>query len=489
LFFLYLSAQILIGSILHVPGTYPTIQTAINASIPGDTVLVAVGTYSENIRFLGKAITVISEDGSEETIIDGSNPSHPDSASVMSFIDGEESDSILEGFTVTGGTGTKSGDNRMGGGILIIGSSPTISMNFVTGNSVASIQNSYGGGILCTASSNPEINGNTITGNTAFSTDGNGYGGGICYTYESSPEITCNIILQNTSELGGGVYGKHTSQAVILNNVICQNEAFLGGGITCNPGSEPVIRNNVVCDNTAYLEGGGIRARVSTVTVSNCIIRGNSAPQGCQIWVGDATSPPAYLFIEYTNVEYGQDSVWVGSGSSLEWGEGNTDENPLFETGSLSGYQLSEGSPCIDSGNPDALYNDPEDPLNPGYALWPALETITNDMGAYGGDGAGYWTGIDEEDLPSAGNGFSLLISPNPMSGCAVASFVLLESGWIAVEIFDISGRQVIEQDEQFLLSGLHTVALDTSSFPGGIYFLRIRASERASASSFIVIR
>ena len=34
---------------------------------------------------------------------------------------------------------------------------------------------------------------------------------------------------------------------------------------------------------------------------------------------------------------------------------------------------------------------DPEDPNNPGSALWPALGGLRNDMGAYGGPGAVNW--------------------------------------------------------------------------------------------------
>ena len=40
--------------ILRVPGEFPTIQGAINAAANGATVLVAPGTYVENINFWGK---------------------------------------------------------------------------------------------------------------------------------------------------------------------------------------------------------------------------------------------------------------------------------------------------------------------------------------------------------------------------------------------------------------------------------------------------
>ena len=57
-----------------VPSVYTTIQAAIDAAINGDEVVVSDGTYSENINFSGKAITVRSVNGAASTIIDGGEP-------------------------------------------------------------------------------------------------------------------------------------------------------------------------------------------------------------------------------------------------------------------------------------------------------------------------------------------------------------------------------------------------------------------------------
>ncbi len=80
---------------IHVPGDYHTIQEAIDASVNGDTVLVAPGTYVENINFNGKAIIVKGSGGADVTVIDGGNPSNPDFGSVVTFQSGEVHDSIL----------------------------------------------------------------------------------------------------------------------------------------------------------------------------------------------------------------------------------------------------------------------------------------------------------------------------------------------------------------------------------------------------------
>ena len=58
---------------VHVPGDHPTIQAGIDAAAEGDTVLVAPGTYYENLS-LETNILLKSEDGPLDTIIDGGGP-------------------------------------------------------------------------------------------------------------------------------------------------------------------------------------------------------------------------------------------------------------------------------------------------------------------------------------------------------------------------------------------------------------------------------
>ena len=104
------SAKLIAGT-LEVPQQYPTIQSAINAATTFDVITVKPGTYYENINFAGKRITVRSIDPNDPnivagTIINGSTPTDQNAGSVVTFSSGEDNNSVLAGFTITGGTGS-----------------------------------------------------------------------------------------------------------------------------------------------------------------------------------------------------------------------------------------------------------------------------------------------------------------------------------------------------------------------------------------------
>ncbi len=100
-----------------------SIQTAIDTATDGDEVVVRAGTYLENINYLGKAITVRSSDPEDpdtvaSTVIDGRGAQEEDTfGSVVTFINGETSDSLLNGLTLLGGIGHNVLDDRHGGAV------------------------------------------------------------------------------------------------------------------------------------------------------------------------------------------------------------------------------------------------------------------------------------------------------------------------------------------------------------------------------------
>ncbi len=262
----------LFANIINVPADVPTIQRAIDEAERGDIVLVAEGEYYENINFDGKSITVASmflfekdESIISNTIIDGSEPSIHQKGSVVSFTSGEDTNSVIYGFTIRGGSGTLVDEDKIykfGGGIACLNSGAKISYNKIEYNSVKSKVPSFGAGIGHGPSSDASyiivehnwIENNTVEGNAFCSGGGiNMYGNG---------RITENKIRYNLAKSfmnackGGGVHARGTQAASveISNNTIIANQVTStaeysqdktgGGGIWIGEYSNSMVFGN-----------------------------------------------------------------------------------------------------------------------------------------------------------------------------------------------------------------------------------------------------
>ena len=321
--------------LINIPYEYPTIQEGINAAANGDTVLVQPGTYVENINYNGKNITVASlflttQDTSyiSQTIIDGNQ-----NGSVVTFDSGEDSTSVLCGFTIT------------------------------NGNSAGN-----GGGIYCTLLSAPQIINLIIKNN-----DSSVYGGGICCDDGSNAIIEDCVIKQNNSSHGGGIFCEINADIIVKNSTIYNNSAIYGGGFYCTE-ANPVLSNVLIYNNYASYYGGGIVFHGTITQLSNLTVYGNSAESfGGGIYT---TAGSGVLFLDILNSVFHNNSpeqINESSGTLLVtysdiqngWpGIGNIDNDPLFADSLNSDFNLSENSPCIDAGDPDPQYDDPDGTRN-----------------------------------------------------------------------------------------------------------------------------
>jgi len=302
-------------AVIYVPDDHPDIQAAVQASSDWDTIIVRPGTYVENIDFLGRKITVKSEHGPELTIIDGNQ-----AGSVVTFVNHETVDSVLEGFCIRNGSGTSYLGEMLGGGIFCVSSHPTLTNNRVTGNST----DQHGGGICCINFSHPSITYNTIFGNSAgeegggIACDNHSHaliayntisgnsagrrGGGVSCTSKSSPEILANTIEENTAsniywhDGGGAVNCYLWSSPDITSNIIRNNSSTsCGGAVVCCEHSSPELHNNIISGNSAYHSGGGLFLDGgSAPQLINNVISGNRAEyqNGGGVCCMDGSSPP-----------------------------------------------------------------------------------------------------------------------------------------------------------------------------------------------------
>ena len=283
---------------INVPADFPTIQAGIDAAVDGDTVLVADGTYVENIDFLGKAITVESSDGPEVTIIDGSKPEHWEYGSVVYFWTGEKTDSVLRGFTITGGRGTYfmfepwlgiTYIYRIGAGIYCSEASPTITNNIIVSNKIArnnfyfisssqllpgvSVNVFQGGGIYC-YNANAIISENQIIANEANE------GGGLFCFFQADATIANNLIADNIGHVStAGIHIENSDNVLIVNNRIQSNipgyASWANGGGVCLHNSPALVAGNEIMNNESNSGGAGLRLINDSPDIRNNIIANN----------------------------------------------------------------------------------------------------------------------------------------------------------------------------------------------------------------------
>ncbi len=163
---------------LNVPTSqYPTIQAGINAAAPGDTVLVADGTYTGpgnvDLDFGGKNITVQSVNGAAKTVIDCQG-SENDPHRGFYFHSGETTAATISGFTVENGEAAPDAQYP-GGGVSIINSNPTLTNCTFNGNLSNVIYVGYSGSVAvanCTFTNNDfggiQVYGKATVANSVF---------------------------------------------------------------------------------------------------------------------------------------------------------------------------------------------------------------------------------------------------------------------------------------------------------------------------------
>lgn len=247
------------ADVLNVPSAeYPTIQSAIDAASNGDTVLVASGTYPEAIDFLGKEITVESEEGSANTILDGKGIE----VSLVTCTSGETANSVLRGFNLfRGKRGTEDFNppTFVGGGMYIDDGSPTLEDVRFT-----SCSSDTGGGLYA-------IRSNSVLTDCIFYRCSAKSNSGAAQIFYNGVEFNNCVFEENwCTSYGGAIHAIHGDHA-FYNCTFTSNGGpwwdpsvtycDYGGALTWftwTEGPRMTLANCTLDDNRCKLGGGGL---------------------------------------------------------------------------------------------------------------------------------------------------------------------------------------------------------------------------------------
>jgi hypothetical protein len=359
-----------------------------------------------------------------------------------------------------------------------------ISHNKVMDNSISS-EVAYGAGIHPSnwGDVNYLIANNIITGNKINALAG---GCGGIDIYNHFPVVRNNVIAHNSGLNGGGIFVEFYPPVTGTTTTAVRGPRGLETKIlqkTIRPSIEEManLANNTIFGNSATISGGGVKTLGVTLQILNFIIWGNTAPDGAQI-SGSAD-------VHYSDIEGG----WAGTG--------NIDANPRL----LGPYLfLKAKSPCIDAGNPDPMYDDPENMARPGYAQWPAMGMLRNDMGAYGGPGVADWW--DFFDFPKGKEELTLAEAdktitdnqenpvkteefPNPFNNQTTIQFELPQDGFVSLKIYNVLGQEVANLVSQTLTAGSHKYVWNANSVASGIYFYRLESDGKVYRKKLILMK
>jgi hypothetical protein len=309
------------AAIIKVPADQPTIQAGINAASDYDTVLVAPGTYTgtgnRDISFLGKSVKLISEEGTEVTIIDCQSTSQEPHRGAL-FDDYETSQALMRGFTIKNASEA----------IRAYRSSPTIRNCVLGENTVV--------GLVCKTNCNSLVDSVTVSGcsssglwiqqsSPTFTSCeiASNYGGMYCLSSDSVTMIGCDFLNNsNVPYKGGAIYTEQRNRIYLTDCVFKGNTAGSATVIYVDYRSVPSHISMSGCRLEANEATGGSYSlfdiRNCTFRATDCVFQRNGLMEASAAFLMQLLDGSASLFRRCTFVDNYGILMYAASDSPVE---------------------------------------------------------------------------------------------------------------------------------------------------------------------------
>jgi parallel beta-helix repeat protein len=381
------------------------------------------------------------------------------------FTNGESREAVLNGFFLTNGSGNRVNiggrDWYVGGAVFIQYARPTIENCIILDNRT----NDAGGGMFMWGSgTTPLIRKCEISGNSSS------FGGGLSIRDNCSPTfIETEIIGNESTNSGGGLYLDNNGGPTFERCTFNGNVAAYGGGMSLWD-SHPTFLNCTIVENQAsWGDGGGICCMDDSDVMLRNTICWDNVPHEINALGDDAGH---HLTFEYSDIKGGRDDIQGNDNGEIVWGDGNIDENPEFIEARRNDFNLTEGSPCIDTGDPES--NDDPDGTRA-------------DMGAFYYHQDNIITETADKIIPVI---FGIAdIYPNPFNSTVIISYSLQQSRHIRLSVLDISGREVAMLVDDYRASGEHSMVLESFDLSAGLYLIRLQSGSDVAAKKVVLVK